>query len=92
MPIPYHGATSLQSRPSLGTAVLDMQDLEIQTESLIYVQPHITYVVSDTDTIAEVARRLYGANTVHARNALRAQGFEPGAVLHIPCSYLEGQD
>lgn len=84
MPIPYHGPTSPQFAPKLGTPVADTQDVSIHSAQFVYQVPMITYVVQPDDSLAEVARRLYGVNTPDTRNAIRNAGFHPGSVINVP--------
>lgn len=84
MPIPYHGPTSSQFAPNMGAPVADEQVLPIAAFNNVYRVPHVSYVVSDSDTLADVARRLYGANTPDTRNRVRNAGFYPGSIIHVP--------
>lgn len=84
MPIPYHGPTSAQFAPHMGQPIASEQIVPIATQGFVYQTPHITYVVQEGDSLGDVARMLYGANTPESRKALRNAGFHPGSVINIP--------
>lgn len=84
MPIPYHGATSPQFAPKMGSVYGDAQIVPVATWNFVYQTPHITYVVQPEDTLGSVAKALYGANTPENRNSLRNMGFKTGAILNVP--------
>lgn len=49
--------------------------------TFVYRAPVYTYKVAPGDTLASVARKLFGANSRHYRNILRNQGFDVGTVI-----------
>lgn len=91
MPIPYNGPTSAQFRPFMGDTFADQQVLPVAAFNLPYIVPHITYVVQDNDTLADVARRLYGVNNRESRNMVRNAGFYPGSVINVPAHTPESK-
>lgn len=84
MPIPFHGPTSAQFAPDMGSAVADNQVLPIAAFGFVYRTPHISYVVQPGDTLGDVARTLYGNNSPDSRNRVRNAGFYPGSIIHVP--------
>lgn len=86
MPAPYDGPTSAQFRPDLGTPQFSGESIPVATYGLVSTVPHVVYVVQDGDTLAQVARVLYGANNPQNRAKVRHVGFYPGAIHHVPAS------
>lgn len=80
MPTPESGPTSAQFRPNLGAPVFDGQIVPLATYGMLSSLPEVTYTVQDGDTVSEVARILYGANTSRNRSKVLHNGFYPGAV------------
>jgi hypothetical protein len=74
-------ATSAQFRPRLGYAVADAATLNPPKTQLVADGIRRVYVVQESDTLGDLARRLYGANVPQARDRIRVQGFYPGSEI-----------
>lgn len=51
--------------------------------TFVYETPSYTYLVQPEDTLASVARKLFGANTKQYRDFLRRNGFATGKVINV---------
>lgn len=56
---------------------------DIGTRTFVYEVPHYVYKVQPEDTLASVAKKLFGVNSKPHRDWLRRNGFETGATITI---------
>lgn len=63
--------------------IRSQQPTEPGARTFVYVTPQYIYVVQPEDTIASVAKKLFGVNSKHYRDYLRRNGFRTGQpILH----------
>lgn len=60
------------------------------TRTFVYEQPEYVYEVQPEDTLASVARKLYGVNSKYWRDHLRRNGFATGAKIRVDDHSMRG--
>lgn len=83
MPTPQSIATSAQFRPRLGYVVADDPTLSVPHSQINSALTQRVYRVVESDTLGDVARKLYGANVPQTRAKIMQQGFYPGSLIQF---------
>ena len=79
------GATKLPAVPAV-------PPVDPGARTFVYEQPSYIYIVQPEDTLASVARKLFGVNSKHYRDRLRRSGFKTGAFIHVNGALPDGRN